>query len=101
MIRLTSRLRTLAATAAATIAGVFNAFMSRGESPIELKPGEMAPDFSLAGSDGRTYRLRDLAGHVVVLAWFPKAFTGGCTAECRSLGQSLGGGGEDLRRLPV
>lgn len=49
----------------------------RGESAIELKAGEAAPDFSLPASDGRTYRLRDLAGHVVAIAWFPKAFTGG------------------------
>jgi peroxiredoxin len=31
----------------------------------------------LPGSDGRTYRLRDLRGRAVVLAWFSKAFTGG------------------------
>ncbi len=60
----------------------------------ELQPGDAAPDFTLAASDGRTYRLRDLQGRVVVVAWFPKAFTAGCTAECRSLGLSkaaLGG----------
>jgi thioredoxin-dependent peroxiredoxin len=60
--------------------------MHRGESSVELKPGDMAPDFSLEGSDGKTYRLKELAGRPVVIAWFPKAFTGGCTAECKSLG---------------
>ena len=45
--------------------------------PVELKPGDPAPDFALPGSDGRTYRLKELAGRPVVLAWFPKAFTGG------------------------
>ena len=50
-----------------------------------MKPGDPAPDFSLPGSDGRTYRLKELAGQPVVIAWFPKAFTGGCTAECKSL----------------
>jgi peroxiredoxin Q/BCP len=44
----------------------------------ELKPGDPAPNFSLPGSDGRTYRLSDFKGkQAVVLAWFPKAFTGG------------------------
>jgi peroxiredoxin Q/BCP len=44
---------------------------------VELKVGDMAPDFSLAGSDGRTHKLTDYRGRSVVLAWFPKAFTGG------------------------
>ena len=43
-----------------------------------LKPGDAAPDFSLPGSDGKTYKLSDFKGkQAVVLAWFPKAFTGG------------------------
>jgi AhpC/TSA family protein len=43
-----------------------------------LKVGDMAPDFSLPGSDGKSYNLSDFRGkQVVVLAWFPKAFTGG------------------------
>ena len=37
-----------------------------------------APEFSLAGSDGKTYNLADFRGkQAVVIAWFPKAFTGG------------------------
>ncbi len=43
----------------------------------ELKVGDPAPDFELQGSDGKTYKLSDLKGTAVVLAWFPKAFTGG------------------------
>jgi peroxiredoxin Q/BCP len=44
----------------------------------DLKQGDMAPDFSLPGSDGKTYSLKQFNGkQVVVLAWFPKAFTGG------------------------
>lgn len=66
---------------AATVSGIVGAAvhmaMRTAEPRIELKTGDAAPDFSLPGSDGRTYRLRDLAGHVVVVAWFPKAFTGG------------------------
>jgi thioredoxin-dependent peroxiredoxin len=52
----------------------------------ELKVGDDAPDFTLAGSDGKTYHLADFKGKkAVVLAWFPRAFTQGCTAECKSL----------------
>ena len=44
----------------------------------DLKPGAVAPNFTLPGSDGKTYRLSDFRGkQVVVIAWFPKAFTGG------------------------
>lgn len=42
-----------------------------------LKPGDPAPPFALPGSDGKTHRLEDLRGTTVVIAWFPKAFTGG------------------------
>src|SRR5688572_33081444 len=52
----------------------------------ELKVGDMAPDFSLQASDGKTYKLSDFRGkRAVVVAWFPKAFTQGCTIECKSL----------------
>jgi thioredoxin-dependent peroxiredoxin len=43
----------------------------------ELKPGDLAPDFTMVGSDGKTYSMAGLKGKTVVLAWFPKAFTGG------------------------
>ena len=43
-----------------------------------LDAGDPAPAFSLPGSDGKTHGLSDYAGKkIVVLAWFPKAFTGG------------------------
>jgi len=48
-----------------------------GARGADLKPGDMAPDFTLPASDGKTYGLADLRGRAVVLAWFPKAFTGG------------------------
>ena len=61
------------------------AFVGR-VSAEELKVGDKAPDFSLQGTDGKTYKLSDFKGkQAVVLAWFPKAFTPGCTKECKSL----------------
>ena len=64
----------------------------------ELQVGDPAPDFALAGSDGKTYRLSELKGKkAVVLAWFPKAFTGGCTAECKSLAAN----GDKIRKFDV
>jgi len=63
-----------------------------------LKVGDAAPDFSLAGSDGKTYKLSDFKGkQAVVLAWFPKAFTGGCTAECKSFRET----GAALKKFDV
>ena len=45
--------------------------------PVQLKVGDVAPPFALQGSDGKVHRLSDYKGRTVVLAWFPKAFTGG------------------------
>ena len=54
-----------------------------------LQVGDMAPDFELEGSDGNTYRLSDFRDkQAVVIAWFPKAFTRGCTIECKSLAEN-------------
>ena len=55
-------------------------------SAVALEVGQRAPDFKLQGSDGKTYALADFAGkRGFVLAWFPKAFTSGCTAELEDL----------------
>lgn len=73
-----SVLKGLITTVAATVTGVARAVFGRRETPVELAPGDRAPEFSLVGSDGREYRLADYAGRsAVVLAWFPKAFTSG------------------------
>ena len=42
-----------------------------------LNVGDRAPEFKLPGSDGKTHSLSAYKGKTVVLAWFPKAFTGG------------------------
>jgi cytochrome oxidase Cu insertion factor (SCO1/SenC/PrrC family) len=70
-------LRRVATTIGATLVGVLNAATRQPVPLPQLKPGDAAPDFALTGSDGQIHRLKDLAGQPVVIAWFPKAFTGG------------------------
>jgi peroxiredoxin Q/BCP len=90
LVELLKRLRVMATTATAVAAGLFNIATHRGDdSRVELVSGDEAPDFTLTASDGRTYRLSAYGGRqAVVIAWFPKAFTGGCTSECESIGAS-------------
>jgi thioredoxin-dependent peroxiredoxin len=67
------------------------AFAAVPSAAGELKVGDPAPDFTLHASDGRTYKLSDFKGkQAVVLAWFPKAYTRGCTIECKSLAEHGG-----------
>jgi len=49
--------------------------------------GKSAPDFKLAGSDGKTYTLKDFAGKTVVLYFYPKDSTPGCTKEACAFGE--------------
>jgi peroxiredoxin Q/BCP len=59
---------------------------SAGTASAQVSVGDKAPPFSLKGSDGKVYSLDQFKGKsAVVIAWFPKAFTGGCTRECKSL----------------
>lgn len=58
-------------------------------SAAELEAGDPAPNFELQASDGETYNLSDFTGEqAVVIAWFPKAYTSGCTIECKSLAEN-------------
>ncbi len=72
--------------------------MAAPAAAAELKVGDNAPDFTLQASDGKTYKLSDFKGkQAVVIAWFPKAFTQGCTIECKSLAEN----GEKIRKFDV
>jgi peroxiredoxin Q/BCP len=64
---------------------------------VTLNAGDKAPDFTLPGTDGKTYSLSALKGKTVVMAWFPAAFTGGCTAECRQFRDS----GDTIKKFDV
>lgn len=79
------------------VVGMLAAGMT-AQVPVELKVGDAAPDFELKGTDGKTHHLADYRGKkAVVIAWFPKAFTSGCTIECKSLAQN----GEKIRAYDV
>jgi peroxiredoxin Q/BCP len=72
--------------------------VSLGAQGSELKVGDPAPNFKLQATDGKTYQLSDFKGKkAVVVAWFPKAFTQGCTIECKSLAAN----GEKIRQFDV
>jgi peroxiredoxin Q/BCP len=66
--------------------GAIGAFaLATSAQATDLKAGDKAPEFTVKASDGKTYSLKQFRGkQAVVIAWFPKAFTGGCTAECDS-----------------
>ncbi len=70
-----------------------------GSSLSQAAPevGDKAPNFQLKASDGKEYKLTDLAGKHVVIAWFPKAFTGGCTIECKNMKEN----GQAIRAFNV
>jgi peroxiredoxin Q/BCP len=54
------------------------ALLVAAEPSARLKPGDEARPFSLPSSTGKTVQLSDYLGKkMVVLAFFPKAFTGG------------------------
>jgi peroxiredoxin Q/BCP len=46
-----------------------------------LGDGDIAPDFALPGVDGRPVRLKDFAGRKLVLYFYPKDDTSGCTKQ--------------------
>jgi thioredoxin-dependent peroxiredoxin len=68
------------------------------QNTAELKVGDPAPDFKLQATDGKTYQLSEFKGKkAVVIAWFPKAFTQGCTIECKSLAEN----GDKIKKYDV
>jgi peroxiredoxin Q/BCP len=62
-----------------------------------LKEGMKAPEFKASATDGKTYSLADFKGKVVVLYFYPKDDTPGCTKEACSFRDSEA----ELKRLGV
>ena len=60
------------------LTGILTMGLLSRSSADELKVGDKAPDFALKGTDGKTYKLSEITKkQAVVVAWYPKAFTGG------------------------
>ena len=53
-----------------------------------LKPGDKAPDFSVINENGDLVNLKDYSGKKLVLFFYPKASTPGCTAEACNLNEN-------------
>lgn len=60
-----------------------------------LEEGSKAPDFELTGTDGKKYRLSSFRGRNVVLYFYPKDDTSGCTIEAKGFNESL----DQLRKM--
>jgi peroxiredoxin Q/BCP len=54
-----------------------------------IDPGKKAPSFSLKDQEGKTHRLADYAGRPVVLYFYPKDDTPGCTTEACAFRDNL------------
>ena len=54
-----------------------------------LKEGDKAPGFRVAADDGRTVSLADYSGQNVILYFYPKADTTGCTSEALQFRDAL------------
>ena len=52
---------------------------------VTLEAGDRAPDFALPDEDGTVHRLSDYAGRTVILCFYPKDDTPGCTTQACSL----------------
>lgn len=75
------------ATLPLALLGQLNA--GESEDQVSLEVGDEAPDFNLPASDGNEYKLSEvLKEGPVVLAWFPRADTPGCTAQCKSIAKN-------------
>ena len=54
-----------------------------------VEPGRKAPAFALPDQDGKTHRLRDYAGRPLILYFYPKDDTPGCTREACAFRDAL------------
>jgi peroxiredoxin Q/BCP len=65
------------------------AFVNAAETQNQPEVGKPAPDFNLTTGDGSQVTLKDYRGKWVVLYFYPKDFTSGCTMEARNFQRDL------------
>ena len=63
---------------------------------MPLKPGDKAPDFTLLDQEGNTVNLADMKGRKVLVYFYPKADTPGCTTQACGLRDVLGDIGDTV-----
>src|SRR5438270_12651529 len=63
--------------------------MTAAETQQQPEVGKPAPDFSLTTGDGSQVSLKDYHGKWIVLYFYPKDFTSGCTMEARNFQREL------------
>jgi peroxiredoxin len=72
------------------LAGAIFAQAPQAPPKTHLKVGDTAPDFTLPSTAGKPVKLSDFQGKKnVVLAFYPAAFTGGCTSEMKAYQASI------------
>src|ERR1700736_3691236 len=74
---------------AAVIGLIGLSFIQAAESPKPPAAGSAAPDFKLTSGDGSQVSLKDYKGKWVVLYFYPKDFTSGCTLEAKNFERDL------------
>src|SRR5438445_10388209 len=65
------------------------ALVEAAETQTQPEIGKPAPDFSLTTGDGSQVSLKDYRGKWVVLYFYPKDFTSGCTLEARNFQRDI------------
>ncbi len=80
------RFKVILAVVCALTAGIAWAVVPKGDMP---KVGDPAPDFTLVSNEGTEVTLSDLRGQWVVLYFYPKDFTSGCTIQARRFQEDM------------